>query len=123
MGLCSRCWYSGVPSLTLTNLGIGSTNVVKVMVTAQDRVTTNLYTVDLTGLAQRALSTNALLVSLALNPALSFAPVFASNIWSYGATEMYGGTPTVTVTNTNLRATNQLIYNGGAVGILTSGRA
>ena len=47
---------SGVPSAALTNLGVGSTNVLKVLVTAQDAVTTNLYTINLT---QLSVNTNA----------------------------------------------------------------
>jgi hypothetical protein len=57
-------------------------------------------------------SSNAYLTSLSLNPALTFAPAFASNVMSYAATEVYGSVPTVTVTNADLTATNQLIYNG-----------
>lgn len=49
-GLAFQVLTSGVPSLTLTNFGVGSTNVLKVLVTAQDGVTTNLYTVNVTQL-------------------------------------------------------------------------
>jgi hypothetical protein len=65
-------------------------------------------------------STNAYLTSLTLNPALTFAPAFASNVLSYAATEAYGSVPTVTVTNADLTAANQLIYNG-ATNLLASG--
>jgi hypothetical protein len=67
-------------------------------------------------------STNASLTSLTLNPALTFVPAFASNVMSYAATEAYGSVPTVMVTNANLNATNQLIYNG-ATNQLASGVA
>jgi hypothetical protein len=67
-------------------------------------------------------STNAYLTSLALNPAVSFTPAFASNVLSYAVTEAYGVVPTVTVTNADLTATNQLIYNG-ATNLLASGTA
>jgi autotransporter-associated beta strand protein len=66
-------------------------------------------------------STNALLTSLVLSSAATFTPAFSSNITSYAATENYGNSPTVTVINGNLNATNQLIYNGSPVGLLTSG--
>ena len=49
---------SSVPSLTLTNFGVGSTNVINVLVTAQDGVTTNLYTVNLTELPAIVINTN-----------------------------------------------------------------
>jgi len=65
-------------------------------------------------------STNANLTSLTLNPAGTLTPAFASNVWSYAATEAYGSSPTVTVINANLNATNQLIYNG-ATNLLASG--
>ncbi len=45
---------SGVPSLVITNLGPGTTNVLKVLVTAQDGVTTNLYVVNLTQITVNA---------------------------------------------------------------------
>jgi fibronectin type 3 domain-containing protein len=57
-------------------------------------------------------SANANLTSLALNPALSLTPAFASGVLNYSVTEAYGSVPTVTVTNADLTATNQLIYNG-----------
>jgi hypothetical protein len=67
-------------------------------------------------------STNAYLTSLALNPALTFTPAFASNVLSYAATEAYGSVPVVAVTNADLTATNQLIYNG-TTNLLGSGVA
>jgi hypothetical protein len=67
-------------------------------------------------------STNAYLTSLTLSPALTFTPAFASNGLSYAATEVYGSTPTVTVTNADLTATNQLVYNG-TTNLLASGSA
>jgi hypothetical protein len=67
-------------------------------------------------------SANATLTSLALNPVLTFTPVFSSNVLTYAATEAYGNTPTVTVTNADFTATNQLVYSG-ATNVLTSGAA
>ena len=67
-------------------------------------------------------SSNAYLTSFVMNPALSFLPAFASNVLSYAVTEAYGSTPTVTVTNADLTATNQLIYNG-TTNVLASGAA
>jgi hypothetical protein len=73
-------------------------------------------------------STNAYLTSLALSPVLAFSPTFASNVLtSYTATETYGNSPTVTVVNADLTATNRLIYNGTtnllASGVASSGLA
>ncbi len=110
---------SGQPSAPLT-LAPGL-NVVQVQVTAQDGVTVQTYTVNVT-VPGSVTSTNAYLTSLTLNPALTFAPAFASNVLSYAATEAYGSVPTVTVTNADLTATNQLIYNG-ATNLLASGAA
>jgi fibronectin type 3 domain-containing protein len=67
-------------------------------------------------------SANANLTSLALSSALTFTPSFSSSILTYAATEAYGNAPTVTVTNADLTATNQLIY-GGATNGLASGAA
>jgi len=117
-GLNFQVLTSGVPSLLLSNLGPGSTNVLKVLVTAQDGVTTNLYAVNLT---QVPVGTNAYLTSLALNPADSLTPNFAFNGFAYYATNAYGITPTLTVTNANLTASNVLILNGLTFQVLTSG--
>ena len=67
-------------------------------------------------------SSNSYLTSLVLNPAGALTPAFASNVLSYASTEAYGSSPTVTVINANLSATNQLIYNG-ATNLLASGAA
>lgn len=67
--------------------------------------------VVVTGAAASA-STNAFLNSLVLSPAGALSPVFGSNVFSYTATEAYGNSPTVTVLNADLTATNHLIYNG-----------
>ena len=56
-------------------------------------------------------SGNDYLTSLRLNPAGTLTPGFATNIFSYTATEAYGNQPSVTVTNADLSATNQLVYN------------
>lgn len=58
-GVVLQALASGVPSLALTNFGVGATNVLKVLVTAQDGVTTNLYTVDVTELPGFTVSTNS----------------------------------------------------------------
>ncbi len=65
-------------------------------------------------------STNADLISLVLSPAGTLSPTFASNVLTYAASEAFGNSPTVTVTNADLTATNQLIYNG-ATNALASG--
>ena len=67
-------------------------------------------------------SSNAYLVSLVLSPAGSLSPSFSSNQFSYTATEAYSNSPTVTVSNADLNATNQLIYNGNT-NLLASGTA
>ena len=58
-----------------------------------------------------AVSANAYLTSLALTPAGTLTPSFATNVFSYTATEAYGNNPAVIVTNADLTATNLLIYN------------
>ena len=65
-------------------------------------------------------STNAYLRSLVLNPA-GLTSTFVSNTFSYTATNAYGSTPTVTVTNADVTAANKLICNATPIGILTSG--
>ena len=62
-GLAFQTLTSGVPSLVLTNFGVGSTNVLKVLVTAQDGVTTNLYTVNLTQLPPVLVNTNTFAIT------------------------------------------------------------
>jgi hypothetical protein len=69
-----------------------------------------------------AASTNAYLTSLALNPAGVLTPAFSSNTFTYYSPNAYGTTPTVTVTNADLTATNQLIYHG-TTNLLASGTA
>jgi len=71
-----------------------------------------------------ATSTNALLKALQLNPAglAGLTTTFASNTFSYTATNAYGNTPTITVTNADLTATNRLIFNG-VTNLLASGVA
>jgi hypothetical protein len=65
-------------------------------------------------------STNADLIALVLTPAGALTPSFSSNVFGYIATNAYGATPTVTVTNADLTATNHLIY-GGTTNLLVSG--
>jgi hypothetical protein len=105
------------------SLGIGSTNVVAVQVVSQDLSVTNTYVVDVTEQAL-SLSTNAYLTSLVFSPSAGFAPAFTSNVLTgYNETNAYGDTPTVTVTNADLTATNTLIVNGVSLGLLTNGIA
>jgi autotransporter-associated beta strand protein len=68
------------------------------------------------------LSTNAHLTSLAITPAGTLSPAFASNVTTYAATNAYVASPTVTVVNADLTATNRLIFNG-ATNLLASGVA
>ena len=67
------------------------------------------------------LSTNAFLKSLVLTPAGTLSPAFATNTYSYTASEAAGNTPTVTVTNADLTASNALFLDGSFVATLTSG--
>lgn len=67
-------------------------------------------------------STNADLISLVLSPAGTLFPSFASNVVTYAATNAYVDSPTVTVVNADLTATNQLIFNG-STNALASGVA
>jgi hypothetical protein len=96
----------------------GVTNVVQVQVTALNGVTVRTYTVNMM-VAGSPASTNAYLTSLVLNPAGTLTPGFTTNGFSYTATEAYGNLPTVTVTNADPTATNQLIYNGATNGLLS----
>lgn len=112
---------NSMPSGVLT-LGVGSTNLLNVLVTAQDGVTTNLYTVNLTMLPP-PLSTNAFLTAIALSPAGTLSPNFTTNGFSYVATNAYGSMPTVTVTNADATASNKYSLNGGLFKALTNGVA
>ncbi len=76
---------------------------------------------SITVLTAAPLGTNANLLSLALNPADSLTPVFATNVYVYYATNGAGVNPTVTVTNADLTASNALIVNGVFEGALASG--
>ena len=67
------------------------------------------------------LSTNAFLTSLALTPAGALNPGFTTNRYLYTATNAFTDTPTVTVTNADLTATNTLFLNGVSQGAITSG--
>ena len=74
--------------------------------------------------APPASHTNAYLTTLALNPPgqAGLTSAFASGTFSYGATNAYINSPTLTVTNADLTATNQLIFNS-TTNRLTSGVA
>jgi hypothetical protein len=100
---------SGQSSASLTL--VPGLNVVQVRVTAQDGLTVQTYTVNVTVPGSVA-STNAYLTSLVLNPPGALTPAFATNTFNYTATNAYLSNPTVTVTNADLTATNQLIYIG-----------
>jgi Passenger-associated-transport-repeat len=66
-------------------------------------------------------STNAFLTGLVLSPAGTLSPAFATNTLTYSANEATFVMPTVTVTNSDLTASNALIVNGSFVQALTSG--
>ncbi len=67
-------------------------------------------------------STNSFLSSLVLSSAGALSPAFGSTQFGYTASAVYGATPTVSVVDSDLTATNQLIY-GGATNLLASGVA
>ena len=92
-------------------LVVGSGNVLAVVVTAQDGVTTSTNTVDVTRLP----SSDASLNYLALNPLGALTPTFNTTLTNYTATNANANTSvTVTVTNTSAFATNVLFLNGVA---------
>ena len=65
-------------------------------------------------------NTNALVTSLALTPAGTLYPSFATGTLNYTATNTCANNPlTVTVTNADLTATNWLIYNGATNGLVS----
>ena len=71
-----------------------------------------------------AFSSNAQLTSLALTPAGTLYPAFATGTMSYNATNTCANNPlTVTVANADVTATNTLYLNGVSQGLLTNGVA
>jgi len=101
-------------------LVVGSANNIQVRVTAQDGLTVSNYFVTVT----RAASSNAGLTSLALTPAGTLYPSFATGTLNYTATNTCSGNPlTVTVTSADVTATNTLYLNGVSQGALTNGLA
>ena len=66
-------------------------------------------------------SSNAYLTGISFNPPGSLAPAFTTNGFTYWATNAFGATPTVTVTDADPTATNQLSVNGGAYATLING--
>lgn len=132
---------AGTGTLTVSNLGPALVVGDRFQLFSQPLLNGNLLTINapagvtfannletdgsLTVLTTSSLaSSNALLTSLILNPTLTFAPAFTSNVFGgYTATESYGKSFTVTVTNADLTAANQLTYDGNVVGVLASGIA
>ena len=68
-------------------------------------------------------STNAFLTSITITPAGSLSPGFATNVLTYSATNAFGSSPTITVTNADPTATNRLTFNGSPLGTLNTGTA
>jgi hypothetical protein len=64
--------------------------------------------------------TNASLASLAVSTTGALTPAFTTNGFTYAATEVYAGAPTVTPTSADPNATITLIY-GGVTNPITSG--
>jgi len=108
-------------------LVVGSGNVLAVVVTAQDGVTTSTNTVDVTRLAPALSSTGYLLtlvVSNNLNTAVSLTPGFTTNLPSgpYAATNtLPANQVNVMVTDVDPTATNTLFLNGVSQGLLANG--
>jgi hypothetical protein len=99
-------------------LVVGSGNVIQVVVTAQDGVTTSTNTVDVTRLA----SSNALLSNLVITqPGTLYPTPFSSGTTSYNATNTYVNNPVkVTATSADGTAALALTFNGTPAGSLTS---
>jgi hypothetical protein len=111
---------AGALTVASLPLVVGSANEIQVQVTAQDGLTVSNYYVTVT----RAASSNAGLTSLALTPAGTLYPTFATGTLSYNATNTCNNNPlTVTVTNADVTATNTLYLNGVSQGALTNGVA
>jgi hypothetical protein len=65
---------------------------------------------------------NANLTNLVISPAGTLNPLFTTNILNYAATNVYANNPvTVTASGTDLNASLQLSFNGGAYAPLTNG--
>ncbi len=102
-----------------TNLAaynFSSTTVNSLVVSGQLYKWVNFY---VTG-AVTPPSTNAWLTGLALNPPGTLAPAFATNLYTYWATNTYGAAPVLTVTNSDAAATNLVSFNGGAYTVLSN---
>ena len=96
-------------------VGVGSTNVIRVQVTAQDGLTVSNYFVTVT----RQPSSDASLFNLVVNASVS--PTFISGTTNYYATNINASTTvTVLVTNNSAFATNVLYLNGTSYGLLTN---
>jgi hypothetical protein len=112
-------FYNGTPEATNVGwltasvpLTVGAGNVIQVVVTAQDGLTTSTNTVTVTRLA----SANALLSNLVITPAGTLSPTFASGTTNYNATNTYAN-KSVTVTATSADGTAVLALS------LTTGAA
>jgi hypothetical protein len=112
----------------IDTVGTGDANITAPFFTGQ-LFDVRVYNYALTQAQVQALagvtptvSTNAYLSSLTVSPAGTLSPTFASNVLSYVTTEAYGNTPTITVVDADLTATNHLVYLG-ATNLLASGVA
>ena len=112
---------SGTASVSLP-LGVGSTNVIRVLVTAQDGLTTSNYFVTVT-----RLSTNASLANLVINAGAVtnvLNPGFAYNVFSYTTANAFTNYQVqVTASSQDQTAALQFSVNGGGYSALTSGVA
>jgi autotransporter-associated beta strand protein len=111
-------YLNGVPQATnaytlsdTVPVGVGNTNQIIVVVTAQDGLTTSTNTVTVTRLA----SANALLSNLVITPAGTLSPTFASGTTNYNATNTYANkSVTVTATSADGTAVLALSFNNGS---------
>jgi len=111
-------FYNGTPEATNVGwltasvpLTVGAGNVIQVVVTAQDGLTTSTNTVTVTRLA----SANALLSNLVITPAGTLSPTFASGTTNYNATNTYANkSVTVTATSADGTAVLALSFNNGS---------
>lgn len=102
---------AGVASGPIVLNAIGTTTLIDVLITAQDGVTTKLYTITVS----RTGSSNAGLKTITLNPAVPLTMVGTGpGNYNYTATETVG-TTSVTLTETPVDANTTVTVNGNPV--------
>jgi hypothetical protein len=119
----------GFSSLTeayaTATVGTGKTVIPSATITNASGTATANYAItavnDTGSVITSAVSTNALLLSLGLTPAGTLYPTFGAGQNIYTATNAYTNNPvTVTATSSNVNATLQFSFNGGAYGAVVT---